>query len=481
MDKLNIKLEKNTGKALYVQLYNQIRKMILENTLKPHSKLPPIRKLASELEVNNVTIVNAYKLLEENDFVYKKVGSGTFIKDNHMLDKEYDSSKLQNYKPIVYNFASTTPTSDLFPVEDFKVVINSVLNRDKGGAFIYQHSQGFESLRISIKKFLYKSKIFTDIDNIHIVSGAQQGIDIISKALVNYGDIVFCESPTYGGAIAAFKSRGAKIIDINLENDGLDMRTLENKLLNFKPQFIYVMPNFQNPTGISYSIQKRKQLIDLAKKYDTYIVEDDYVREINYNDNNILPIKSMDTNNRVIYIKSFSKTLMPGLRLGFTIIPLKIYSDVLTAKQTSDISTSALIQRCFDLYLRKGLWEKHIQNMNEIYSLRYNTMIKSLKKYMPKEIQYNIPYGGLGFWFALPEGFSSIKLHDLCINNDISIVSGSNFYVNKQDSNNFRLSIASISENLIEEGIAKLSKIISDFLQNPNNQYINNDTSLSFF
>ncbi|WDV47813.1 PLP-dependent aminotransferase family protein [Clostridiaceae bacterium M8S5] len=472
---LDIILKKKTGKPLYIQLYSKIRELILDGTLKPHTKLPPIRKLADKLEINNVTVVNAYKLLQENNLVYKKVGSGTYIKDTNIFSSDYISSDSDDVKTI-YNFASTTPDSDLFPVEDFKTVLNSILSRDKGNAFICSQSQGFESLRISIKKFLYKSKIFTDISNIQIVSGAQQGIDIISKALVNYGDIVFCESPTYAGAIAAFKSRGAKIIDINLENDGLDMRTLENNLMNFNPKFIYIMPNFQNPTGVSYSNEKKAQLLNLAKKYNTYIVEDDFARDVNYNSKaKALPIKSIDTDNRVIYIKSFSKTLMPGLRLGFIILPLEIYSDVITAKQTSDISTSGLIQRCLDLYLRKGLWEKHVLNMNNIYCNKYKIMIGALEKYMPKSIKYNIPNGGLGFWITMPEGFSSIKLNEICIRHGITIVPGYNFYVNRQDSNNFRLSIASIKEELIEKGIKKLAELIDDFIQKPSNQYTNNN------
>lgn len=472
MDNFDITLDKNLNKPLYIQLYNEIRESIVEGKLKPHTKLPAIRKLALKLKVNNVTIVNAYNLLQENDLVYKRVGSGTYISDIQPYDNEGEDSIRMN-DTITYDFASTTPDPNLFPVDDFKSVIDQVLSRDKGNAFVCSQPQGYESLRISIKKFLYKSKVYVDADDIHIVSGAQQGIDVISKTLVNYGDFVFCESPTYAGAIAAFKSRGAKIIDIKLEKDGMDLQTLENKLLYFKPQFIYLMPNFHNPTGISYSLEKRKQLLNLAEKYDTYIVEDDFSRDINFNTSKPqMPLKSLDKNNRVIYIKSFSKTLMPGLRLGFTIVPRSLQHDVLAAKQTSDISTSGLIQKTFDLYLRKGMWDKHTLFMNEIYSNKYNKMVEALNKHLPKDVNYTTPSGGLGFWICMPEGFSSLKFAQVCKKNDISIVPGSYFFINKNDSNCFRLSVAFIKESIITDGVKSLSNLLEDFISNTKNKYV---------
>jgi DNA-binding transcriptional MocR family regulator len=477
-----IRLEKKNSEHLYMQLYKQLKDLIISGKLKTHSKLPPIRKLSSILEVNNVTIVNAYRLLEQEGLVYKKIGSGTYVKEVNERNVKANSLMVDNEESIFtfnneYNeeqkdlnnksatdFASGIPTPDLFPIIDFKTVLNEVLDRDKGNAFGYQESQGYFPLRKEIKNYVTRYNINTQIDNIQIISGAQQGIDIIAKTLIDYGDIVFTESPTYTGAIAAFKSRSARIIEIPMLKDGIDIKELENKLKVFTPKFIYVMSNFQNPTGFTYSISKRNKLLELANIYDFFIIEDDYLSELAFTCENYYPLKSLDYNDKVIYIKSFSKIFMPGLRLAFMIIPLKIYNDVLTAKHTSDISTSGLIQRAFHLYLSKGIWQKHIKFMRNVYEKRFNTMTECLARYMPEEIKYTQPQGGLNFWLSLPNGYSSEALYKACLKYNILIVPGSVFYVNQRDNEYFRLNIASVYNNELKRGVETLSILIEDFL-----------------
>lgn len=488
-----IKLDKNSTQHLYIQLYNQIKSLIINGEISHHTKLPPIRKLAELLTVNNVTIVNAYKLLEQEGYVYKKIGSGTFVQDlstkdlqNKLINEEIQSFSEElnpsqgphvELKGQSINFASTAPTPDLFPVDDFKVVLNEVLDRDKGKAFVYQESEGYYPLRRSIKKYIESYGIDSDIESIQIISGAQQGIDILSKSLVEYGDIVFTESPTYAGAISAFKSRAARIIDIPIEEDGIDIRTLENKLRSFRPKFIYLMPNFQNPTGYSYSEEKKKKILQLAEEYNTFIVEDDYLSDLSFWGSGNSTLKSMDNSNRVIYIKSFSKLFMPGLRLAFMIIPKSIYNEVLSAKHTSDISTSGLIQRAFDLYLNKGKWRKHIEHMEEKYKKRSEILVQSLEKYMPKEISWYIPNGGLNFWLSLPQGYSANELYKLSVKNQVIFVPGSVFFPDQGVSTHFRISIASVYSEEIPKGIEKLSKLIELFLK----EYKDRHTSMDMY
>ncbi|WP_425449776.1 PLP-dependent aminotransferase family protein [Dethiothermospora halolimnae] len=490
----SITLNKKNGQHLYIQLYNNIKDLIKSGSIKSQSKLPPIRKLANILEVNNVTVVSAYKLLEREGYVYKKVGSGTFVKDmntrdiqNIVINEDVSSIgdnpneyKKQGNLNNVINFASTAPTPNLFPVNDFKQVINEVLDRDGGNAFVYQESQGYYPLRASIHQYLEGYNIKSNINDIQIISGAQQGIDILTKSLVDYGDIVFTESPTYTGAIAAFKSREAKIIEIPIKEDGIDIISLENKLKNFRPKFIYVMPNFQNPTGYTYSKEKKERILKLAKEYNTYIIEDDYLSDLKFNDNKSYTLKSIDEEDRVIYIKSFSKIFMPGLRLAFMIIPKAIYTDVLSAKHTSDIFTSGLIQRAFDIYLRKGIWKKHIINMETLYKKRLEKMTESLKKHLPKNVKWGKPNGGLNFWISLPNGYSSNELYKLCSKNGIIFVPGSLFYVDQKDNQHFRLSIASIDWDEIDLSVKKLSNLIRQFLEDSNEGQIPMDVYTPF-
>lgn len=464
----DIKLDKDSGEYLYVQLYKAVKDMIVDGDIEPSFKLPTIRKLAKDLEVNNVTIVNAYNLLEKQGYVYKRVGSGTFANDmsnSSALKFDSEEASLREQDSDVINFAITAPPENLFPIEDIKSAINEVLDRDKGMAFSYQQSQGYFPLRKSIKNYLSGYDIDTSEDDIQIISGAQQGIDILSKALIDYGDVVFTENPTYSGALAVFKSRSARTISINMESDGIDMIDLENKLRSFKPKFIYTMPIFQNPTGYSYSLDKKHKLLELSKKHDFYIIEDDYLSDISFDGEKNVTLKSLDCDDRVIYIKSFSKISMPGLRLAFLVIPRTLYNDVLSAKHISDISTSGIIQRAFEIYLTGEGWDKNLKHISNIYTSRFDIMVDCIKKYIPREIKYELPKGGLNFWFTLPDGYSANELYRISLEEHISISPGSVFNIDKSDNEYFRLSIASLNVDEIDNGMNKLSEVLNKFLK----------------
>ncbi|SHK15429.1 MocR-like pyridoxine biosynthesis transcription factor PdxR [Paramaledivibacter caminithermalis] len=478
-----ISINRHCTEHLYMQLYNSIKDLIINKDIKPHEKLPPIRKLADLLDVNNITVVKAYNLLENNNYVYKKIGSGTFvsdIEDNSYL-KGFDGLEGEAYEDIrlmdrgqievrenVINFASATPTPHLFPVSDFKEVLNEVLDRDKGLAFGYHDSKGYSPLREYIVKYLEFYKINTSIESIQIISGAQQGIDIISKALLKHGDSVIVECPTYTGAIAAFESRGVKMLKAPITRDGIDLNILEDYIERYNPKLIYTMPNFQNPTGYSYSTNTKKGLLELASKKGLIIIEDDYLNDLNFYTDENITLKSMDKNENVIYIKSFSKIFMPGLRLGFLIVPINLNNEILIAKQTSDISTSSLIQRAFDLYLRKGIWKRHITYMKKIYKERFDTMVQSLENNLPEETTFLKPMGGINFWIGLAPGFSANELYSQSINKDIAFIPGGVFYPGNSESNFFRLSIADVYPDDIKKGIEILSEAIIKYYERSN-------------
>lgn len=469
----DIKLDKDSGEYLYIQLYKAIKDMISKGDIEANYKLPTIRQLAKILGVNNVTIVNAYNLLEKQGYVYKRVGSGTFannISDTNSLRFDSEEAPIRDQDSDMINFAITAPPENLFPIEDIKSAINQVLDRDKGMAFSYQQSQGYYPLRKSIRNYLSEYNIETTEDNIQIISGAQQGIDILSKALIDYGDVVFTENPTYSGALAVFKSRSARTISIDMQSDGIDMIDLENKLRSFKPKFIYTMPIFQNPTGYSYSLEKKHQLLELAKKHDFYIIEDDYLSDISFDGEENVTLKSLDQEDRVIYIKSFSKISMPGLRLAFLVIPKTLYSDVLSAKHISDISTSGIIQRAFDIYLTGDGWDKNLKHISNIYINRFDKMKECVKSYIPSDIKYVFPKGGLNFWFTLPDGYSANELYRSCLEEQVSISPGSVFNIDKSDNENFRLSVASLDLDEIENGMVKLSEVLYKFLKKYENR-----------
>ncbi|WP_341877470.1 PLP-dependent aminotransferase family protein [Defluviitalea saccharophila] len=467
---VSIQLNKNSKTPLYQQLGDALNDFIQKGILKPNTKLPTIRSLATQLKINNVTVVNAYKYLENKGVVYAQMGSGTYVsplpleiissplfpeQDKNTLHKEVSISK------NTINFACISPSTDLFPVEDFKSVLNEVLERDKGNAFSEQGKQGFEYLRESIVNFLLAYGIHTSKDNILMISDTQQGIDMLSKAMLQYGDIVFVEKPAYHGTIAAFMSRGARIIEIPMDTDGMNTALLEDSLKLYHPKFIYVMPYYQNPTGYSYSLKKKKIILDLAQKYNTYIIEDDYLSDLNYSDQPNISLKAMDDENRVIYIKNLTKILMPGLRLGFLILPEAILGCILSQKHTTiDIFPSGFIQRIFDLYLRKDLWKSHIDKICGIYEKRYHCLLNALDTYLNDYITYIPPQGGLSMWIKLTRSISIENLCDLLLAKDVILSPGSLFSSTQDSSSYMRLSFAAVNEYQIVKGI----KIIKDVI-----------------
>jgi DNA-binding transcriptional MocR family regulator len=468
---IHIVIDRSSDTPLYIQLYEQLKKYITEGILAEDCKLPTIRSFAEYLELNSVTIVNTYKLLEDNKLIYKKVGSGTFVmplkddinleSDAVMVSDEMELDIEVGISDDTINLSTASPDPKLFPVKDFRRVLNEVLERDGGKAFMYHESMGYKPLRESLSQYLPTYGIKASDEDIHIISGAQQGIDIISRVLLTNGDYVFVESPTYNGAIAVFKSRGARIVEIPLQSDGPDMRELEKRMKLIKPKFIYVMPNFQNPTGCTYSERKRKYLLLLCRRYDVMVVEDDYMSDLSYIEEGVKPLKGLDHEDRVVYIKSFSKIFMPGLRVGFLIIPGSIKDKVMNMKHITDISTSGLMQRVLDMYLRSGIWNKHLEYMKKEYSVRYFEAVRAVKKYL-RGASFTQPYGGLNLWIKLPEDVDSGELFERCRERNVLFTPGTVFIKGTQGKQHIRVSFASAGLAQITEGISIIGQVMEE-------------------
>ena len=317
------------------------------------------------------------------------------------------------YDDCCIDFSISAPDPKLFSVKDFKQVMNEVLEEDGARAFMYQSSTGYMPLRNVLVDYAKNYEISCNSEDIYVVSGAQQGIDIVAKALVKTGDYVFVVSHTYSGALAAFKSRGAKVVEVPLYDDGPGIKELERLVKLFKPVLFYAMPNFHNPTGSIYSERKKKYLLLLARKHGFRVLEDDYSGDLNYTDSKLLPIKAYDTDDRVIYLKSFSKIFMPGFRLAYMVVPEDIRRKAADAKIASDISSSGLMQRILCKYIEKGILEKHVAYLRREFSVRYLEMVRAIKK-MLAGAKFFEPKGGLNLWVYLPHGVNSQELYERC-------------------------------------------------------------------
>ncbi|WP_072723244.1 MocR-like pyridoxine biosynthesis transcription factor PdxR [Tepidibacter thalassicus] len=464
MEKYKFSLDKKDIPK-YLQIYIKIKEMIQNGELEKNEKLPPIRKLANILSVNNNTIVKSYELLENEGFIYKIVGSGSYISEI----KKYREEVSINLNEEIISFDIGNPSLEIFPVEDFKKAINMAVEKEGPSLFDYDEGLGYFNLREAICDYLRSFDIYSNPQKIQIISGAQQGIDIICKTLINYGDVIFCEEPTYNGALEVFKTKGAKVIQIPLLKDGIDLGILKLKLEKIRPKLIYVMPNFQNPTGISYSKEKKQKLINLAKEYDFYILEDDFLSDFKFYSNDNKTLKSYDNCERVIYIKSFSKILMPGLRIGFMDIPKGILNKVIWAKYSSDISTSSLVQKSLYYYMRHFNLKIHLKNLEQTYRIRFDKMKELIEDKFEGKLDFSIPSGGINFFLALPKGYSSIDFRNYLLDYGVSILPGSYFFDNPIEDRFFRLNIASTNIEKIEKGIDIINDKLDDFLMKHKN------------
>lgn len=452
----------------YIQISNHIKELIEGKKIGDGEKLPTIREYTEFLRVNKVTIINAYNKLQNEGFAYQKVGSGTYAKRkevHYSFSKEYSrvfkKLSLGNVKEAI-DFAGETNGEIIFPIDEFKKIINKVLDRDGAEALISQNSLGYHKLISTINKIFWNEAI--EEDDILIVSGAQQGIDIASKAILNINDNVIVEKPTYGGALSVFKWRRANIFEVEMENDGVNLEEFEEVLKKNKIRCFYTMSYFQNPTGVSYSTEKKKKIIELAEKYNFYIIEDDYLSELIYDDSvDYIPFKWLDRSDRVIYIKSFSKIFLPGIRIGYIVTPRIFRESMQNSKFNTDIATSSLMQRALEMYIENGSWKDNILYLNEEYKKRYSLMTKLIDEELKGMVTYNKPGGGLTFYLKLEdEKINSRELFLRLSRKNVYITPGVLFFRNMKDGDRtFRIGFSQTDEEKIKTGL----KIIREELE----------------
>ena len=452
---------------MYRRLSDMLFGLIETGRIPADEKLPPIRKLAAALGVNNITIVNAYKLLESRKAAYSIAGSGTyaarlsaehraFLKQVPRVHLSAEAFQSADRKSTIL-FSNTSASVSLFPVEAFKALFNEVLERDKGGAFGYEDSGGYLPLCKALCEAMEAQGIKTLPERVQIVSGAQQGVDIVAKAMLMPNDAVIVESPTYYGAVGSFLSRGAVVSGAPMEDDGMDMDALERLIRTNKPKLVYVMANYQTPTTVSYSPEKKRALLSLASKYDFYIVEEDNQSDFYYGEKPNVSLKALDHKNRVVYIKSFSKILMPGLRLGFMLLPKEVQSRVGAAKYTSDVETSGFTQRAFELFIQNGGWKAHIAQMRGIYKARYQEMLSASNRFLAGRMVFVPPGGGLNIWYTLNKRVDTPAFCERLVQAGVVVTPGSLFALHGEELPNIRLSFANVDVGRIAVGIEKIA------------------------
>ena len=368
--------------------------------------------------------------------------------------------------PAVIPFSAGNPAPEAFPTEAVAEISQRILKDNPIGALQYSLSEGYPALRDTMKNFAFNQygvgKIF---DELIIVSGATQGMELTCKALCNEGDTIICEDPSFVGSLNAFRSYNAHLVGIPLEEDGMDMMQLEAALkANTNTRFIYVIPNFQNPTGKCMSLEKRQKLYELACTYDVMILEDNPYVDLRFAGEEIPAIKTLDEEGRVIYVGSFSKILSPGMRVGYLIAPAPLVNKIVVAKQCADVHSNILSQMiCYEFMTTCNV-EAHLKGLQAIYKRRCELMLSEMDRHFSKAVTYTRPQGGLFIWATLPEG---VDMLDFCTRaikeHQVAVVPGNAFSVTeKQITGDFRMNFSTPTEAQIIKGVAALGKMMQN-------------------
>ena len=370
-------------------------------------------------------------------------------------------------KPGMISFAGGIPSPDLFPTKEWGDILKGIMENEGAKALVYGVTEGYPPLTEKVIKMNAKLGNGKNFDRTIITTGAQQGIDLLIKSLVNEGDGVICEDPSFIGTLNGIRSYRAKLFGVKMNDDGIDTDEVEKilKEKSNKIKLIYTIPTFQNPTGITQSAAKRKQLLKLAEKYDCFILEDNPYGDLRFSGEPVATIKSIDENGRVIYVGSFSKTLSPGIRVGWITGHEKIIDRVVVCKQVNDVHTPLINQMLVNNYIDAYDFEEHIQKGCELYGHKCALMLECMDKYFPDCVSYTRPNGGIFLWCTLPEGVDSYELFKECIDNNVAFVPGSTCMVDiEKPSNCFRLNYSTMPDDKIEEGIRIIGEIIKRFV-----------------
>jgi 2-aminoadipate transaminase len=370
-------------------------------------------------------------------------------------------------QPEIISFGGGLPAPDTFPVEELEEITCQLL-REKGAvALQYGPTEGEIALREEIAKWMMREKATVKSENVLVTSGSQQGLDIIAKIFLDPNDSIIVELPSYMGGLQAFSAYRAKMLGVPQDNDGMRMDLLEKALAKLarkgrKPKFIYVVPDFQNPSGVTMTLERRKYLLELARKYEVPVIEDSPYRDLRFVGDSVPMIFSLDKENYVIALGTFSKLLCPGLRLAWITAPVEWIEPMVVAKQSMDLSSPIFTQLMVAEYLKRGLLPKQVEKIRRLYARRRDLMINALRRYMPKGVEWTEPEGGLFLWVKLPKRMDTTELFPKAVENKVAYVMGSAFHCNGKGQNTMRLNFSYPSEEQIEEGIKRLAKMVRE-------------------
>jgi GntR family transcriptional regulator / MocR family aminotransferase len=486
-------------RPLYEQITERLQREIADGTLPTGTRLPSSRQLARDLRVSRITVVTAYAELEAAGAIEARGGSGTYVLPPwlppravgrggetaaspsapalppwqrdlvHPVNLEREATLGHVLRgPLTHDtigFAWGAGDPRLIPMTEFRRALADVLDRDGPTALGPEGGSGYPPLRHWLADYLRQNGLDTTADDILVTGGTQQTISLVAATLLQPGDRVITEVPTWPGALEVFEAAGARVIGIPLDEGGMQYDRLVDALEQERPRLIYTVPTFQNPTGAVMSARRRRALCGLAEQYGVPILEDDHVREVRFGQPIPPPLAAFDRRGDVIHAGGFTKSLIPSLRIGYVVARGPLREALIARKRTADLFGSALMQRALTTFLESGAVALHWRRVSRIYHRRHTAMLRALEKHFPAGSQWSGVSGGLVLWVRVPEGISVAALYDAAAAAGVGFARGAAFFSEPADQPYLRLNFAAVDESEIERGIAVLGHLAHEQVQ----------------
>lgn len=484
---MDLKIDRQSRAAIYQQIAEALRNLILSGELGLGARLPPERKLAASLGVNRTTVVRAYDELAAEGLVSRWVGRGTTVThqpDDYgragtspILWRQLFAQGAGDLSPWIQEMLQTSlrrdviplmaaePSPELFPAEEVRRLLNAALTETGSEILRYSPTEGLRPLREAIARRMANRGAHLAWDNVLVTAGAQQGIDLLARTFLEAGDEVAIESPTYPGAIQSFRQRGARLIAIPVDGEGMRVDVLEQALSRRSVKLVFVMPNFNNPSGALLSRERRQRLLEVTRRYRLPVVEDDVYGEIHFEDSPPSCLVCLDPSDHVIHVSSVSKMLFPGLRVGWVAAPAAVIERLALLKQTTDLHTGTLSQWLVLQAVQTGLLDQHLLRIRPLYRERRDVLLEALVRHCGHWLTPNRPQGGINLWCRLPEGFRSRDLLVEATHMNVTFVPGETFSVHGGEQSYLRVGFGLLSLEALQEGARRLGQAIELYSQ----------------
>ncbi|MFC5648555.1 PLP-dependent aminotransferase family protein [Paenibacillus solisilvae] len=443
----------------YAEVITRIKEDMEQGGLRRGDQLPSIRSLSLELNCSTNTIIKAYQQLEQEHLIYPVPRSGYFVVDPQRIPNEGKGEE------DAIDFVSAGPDREIMPYRDFQHSMNQAIERYREDLFSYSEIQGLHSLRVQLARQLRDVQVFTVPENIFVVTGSQQALHLlISLPFPNGKCRLAVEQPTHTSMLESIRQQRVHAYGVEVTRDGLNLEHLESLFRTGEIKLFYTVSRFHNPTGYSYTNEEKKRMVELAQNYDVYIIEDDYLGDLDTNSKQD-PMFAYDSSGRVIYTKSFSKVMLPGLRLGLAVLPSELHESFLRAKYAADVHTPVLMQGALEIYLENGMFETHLQKMRTIYRNKAEKLREACRRYLPAGTAYTEPRSGFYSVLELPPPLTAEQLRKHLAVKGVLVNEASGMYLPEfRKSTVIRLSVSQVAEEQIDRGIMLIAEGIWELL-----------------